>query len=99
MELAAKEYAAARKAGMNEIFEEMKKNSAAAAPQVVAPPKKVVTAEVTGIDVMQLEEAAQKLWGLGIYAETGMGCVGPVVLVAPEDEEKATEELRKAGYL
>ena len=97
-EMATKEYAAAEKAGMETIFEEAKKNQASAAPVVIAPPKKVVTAEITGVDVMQLEEATQKLWSLGLYAETGMGCVGPVVLVHPDDEEKATEELKKAGY-
>ena len=94
----AAEYSAAERAGMSTIFEEMRKAGAAATPQVVAPPKKVVTAEITGVDVMQLEEATQVLWSKGIYAETGMGCVGPVVLVAPEDEEQAAEELRKAGY-
>lgn len=97
-QVAAKEYMAADRAGMQAIFDEIKASSQSAAPQVVAPPKKVVTAEIVGIDVMQLEEASQKLWSVGIYAESGMGCVGPVVLVAPEDEEKATEVLRAAGY-
>ena len=95
---AVAEYNAAYKAGMQAIFDDIKASSQSAAPAVTAPPKKVVTAEIVGIDVMQLEEASQKLWAVGIYAESGMGCVGPVVLVAPEDEERATEELRKAGY-
>ena len=99
MDQAVSEYNAAKRAGMFDIFAEMKQAAAAASgPQVVAPAKKVVTAEITGVDVMQLEEATQKLWSLGIYAETGMGCTGPVVMVSPEDEERAAEELRKAGY-
>ena len=98
LEKAAGEYAAANRAGMAALFEEMKQSSSSAAPQVVAPAKKVVTAEITGVDVMQLEEATKVLWGKGIYAETGMGCVGPVVLVAPEDEEQAAAELKRAGY-
>ncbi|MPM90310.1 Glycine/sarcosine/betaine reductase complex component C subunit alpha [bioreactor metagenome] len=58
----------------------------------------MVTEEITGIDILQLEDATKVLWKIGIYAETGMGCVGPVVLVDPADHEKAIEALRKANY-
>jgi len=48
----------------------------------LSPPPKPVDEEISGIDVLEIEEAAQLLWKSGIYAETGMGCTGPVVLVA-----------------
>ena len=39
----------------------------------VIPPIKPVDEEISGIDVLEIEEAAQLLWEAGIYAETGMG--------------------------
>ncbi|NLO66471.1 MAG: glycine reductase [Firmicutes bacterium] len=63
------------------------------------PPAKPVDQEITGIDVLEIEEATQALWGENIYAEAGMGCTGPVVMVAPEDLEVAVEKLKELGYL
>jgi thiamine biosynthesis protein ThiC len=34
-----------------------------------------------------------------IYAESGMGCTGPVILVAEEDLEKSKEILKKEGFI
>lgn len=65
----------------------------------VAPPKEIVTSEIPGIEVMDIEDAAQSLWKEGIYAETGMGCTGPVVLVSESNAEKAVELLKKANYI
>lgn len=65
----------------------------------VAPPKEIVTSEIPGIEVMDIEDAAQSLWKEGIYAETGMGCTGPVVLVSEGNAEKAVELLKKANYI
>ena len=45
--------------------------------------------EISGIDVLELENAAKTLWQEDIYAETGMGCSGPVILVAAEDRKGA----------
>ena len=63
------------------------------------PPKEVCTAEIHGIEVIDLEDAAKALWAAGIYAETGMGCTGPVVLMAGDKEEKAREILTAKGYI
>lgn len=66
--------------------------------EVTPPPKKVVTGEIPGIDILDLEDACKALWKEGIYSESGMGCTGPIVLV-PEDElERANEIIKKAGY-
>jgi len=48
---------------------------------------------------MDIEDAAAVLWAEGIYAETGMGCTGPVVLVSEANNEKAKNILEKAGYI
>ncbi len=98
-QVAKAEFDAVNKAGLTTLFEETKKAAAAeVVEEVKAPAKKVVTEEITGIDVMELDDATHVLWKMGIYAETGMGCVGPVILVAEEDHEKALAELKKAGY-
>ena len=34
-----------------------------------------------------------------MYAETGMGCTGPVILVSDANEAKARDVLKDAGYL
>ncbi|MGI6129589.1 MAG: glycine/sarcosine/betaine reductase complex component C subunit alpha [bacterium] len=92
------EWQAAQKAGIEELLipPEREKD---VAEVVQAPPKKPTGAEIGGVDVLEIEDAAQELWRQGIYAETGMGCEGPVVLIAPEDKEKAAEILKKAGYI
>ncbi len=91
------EYAAAEAAGLLTVVE--KKKEVAAPVEVKLPPKKTVTEEIPGIEILDLDDAAAVVWAGDIYAETGMGCTGPVILVAPEDYEKAQELLRKAGYI
>ena len=34
-----------------------------------------------------------------IYAESAMGCTGPLVLVSDANEERAKTLLREAGYI
>lgn len=63
------------------------------------PPTKPVDQEITGVDVLEIEEAAEALWKEDIYAEAGMGCTGPVILVAPEDLELAIQKLKELGYI
>lgn len=69
------------------------------AEEVPAPPKKPVTDAIPGIEVMDLEDAVQVLWKADIYAESGMGCTGPIVMIAPEDKEKAIQLLKENEYL
>ena len=102
--IAAKEYAAANKAGLAEIVAEIKAANVKAAPaagaaKVVAPAKETVTFGILGIEVMDIEDAATALWAEGIYAESGMGCTGPVVLVSDANGAKATEILKAKGFI
>ena len=92
-EKASAEFAKAEKAGLNQILEARK---AAAKPAAAAEP---CTASIAGIEVMDLEDAAQALWKEGIYAETGMGCTGPLVMMSEANHARALEILKKAGYV
>ena len=101
-EIAKQEFAAAEKAGLNKILEARKaatKSAAAAEEEVKPPPAEPCTASIPGIEVMDLEDAAKALWKAGIYAETGMGCTGPLVMMSEANHAKALEILKKAGYV
>lgn len=100
-ETAKNEYAAAEKAGLNAILDARKAAAkpAAAEEEVTCPAKEPVTASVPGIEVMDLEDAAKCLWKEGIYAETGMGCTGPLVMMSEANYEKSVELLKKAGFI
>ena len=67
--------------------------------EVKEPPKEIVTAQIPGIEVMDLEDAVKVLWKLGIYAESGMGCTGPIIRVSDANLAPAEEELKKSGYI
>ena len=101
--IAAAEYAAAKKAGLEEILREVKapKRGGAAEPEpsVKEPPKEVVTEQIPGIEVMDLEEAVQALWRENIYAESGMGCTGPIVRISAASRERAAALLTEKGFI
>ena len=100
-EVAKAEFAAAKKAGLKKILDARKAAAkpAAAEEDVKEPPKEIVTAQIAGIEVMDLEDAVKALWKINIYAESGMGCTGPIIRVSDANLEKAHEELKKAGYI
>jgi len=90
----------AKKAGLTDLIEELKSKSETKEVEgVKQPEKKVVGEEIAGIDILEIEAAQKLLWKEDIYAETGMGCTGPVVLIAEENEEKAREILKEEGFI
>ncbi|HWI52175.1 MAG TPA: glycine/sarcosine/betaine reductase complex component C subunit beta [Symbiobacteriaceae bacterium] len=96
----ASELAAARAAGLDRLLAERGAASTVAPTATpVAPPEKVATAEISGVEIMALEDAVHCLWAKGVYARPGMGCTGPVVLVAPEDLAGARGVLAAEKYL
>ena len=103
--VAATEFAAARSAGWPSLSEALGQQVQRAdggvdpGAGIVPPAAKVVTHEIPGVDILQLEEAVRALWAAGIYAESGMGCTGPIVMVAQEDTDAAVGLLGKRGYL
>ena len=100
-EVAKREFAAAEKAGLSKILAARKAASkpAAAEEEVKCPPAEPCTASIPGIEVMDLEDAAKVIWKNGIYAETGMGCTGPLVMMSEANLEKASQLLKAAGYI
>ncbi|NLX83400.1 MAG: glycine reductase [Clostridiales bacterium] len=96
-----REFELAKKAGLKELLSEITAAKKAAAPEkkVIAPPKEIVTCDIAGIDVMDLENAVELLWENGIYAESGMGCTGPIVLIADDKLNQSAEILRKGGFI
>ena len=100
-EVAKAEYAAAEKAGLSKILAERKAAAApaAATEEVKAPAAEPCTASIPGIDVIDLEDAVKVLWKAGIYAESGMGCTGPIVMMSNANLAKSKELLKAAGYI
>lgn len=101
-EIAKAEFAAAKAAGLDAIRADLKaaqEKAGAPKEEVKAPPAEIVTAQIPGIEVMDLEDAVQALWKENIYAESGMGCTGPIVRISEANKEKAVEILKKAGYV
>ena len=100
-EVAKAEFEAANKAGLKELLAGLKSSAKSAEKdeEVTAPPKEIVTAQIPGIEVMDLDDAVKVLWKMGVYAESGMGCTGPIVLVSEANKDKAVQALKDAGYV
>lgn len=98
--IAKSEFEAAEKAGLAAVIEKRKpKPASAAEEEVAAPPKEPCTSSIPGIEVMDLEDAVKALWKAGIYAESGMGCTGPLVMMSDANAARAAEVLKEAGYI
>lgn len=95
------EFKLAEKAGWKKILEDRKSSGKTAENDetVKEPEKEIVTAQIAGIEVMDLEDAVKVLWKKNIYAESGMGCTGPIIRVSDQNLGTAKEELREAGYI
>ncbi|MEW6443641.1 MAG: glycine/sarcosine/betaine reductase complex component C subunit alpha [bacterium] len=92
------ELAAAKRAGLDEIISWLA-SKPVSREEVSAPPQEPTDAEIHGIDVLSVEAAVKELWKVGIYAESAMGCTGPVVKVPGSSAERSREVLRKTGHL
>lgn len=97
--IVAKELQAARAAGLDELIEAMQPKQGAAEEEVKAPPSEPTDEEIHGVDVLEIENAVKALWKAGIYAESSMGCTGPVIKFAKRNEERVKEVLKAASYL
>lgn len=99
--MAREEYKKALKCGLDKELADLKSKKApkTESEEVAAPPKEVVTEGIAGVDILDLEDAVKALWKDGIYAESGMGCTGPIVMVSPEKLDKAIESLKKNDFV
>lgn len=99
LQLTEKEFALAKDAGLEKIIEEIKASDKKQADaEVKCPPKEPVPYGILGVEVMDLDSAKEALWAKGIYAETGMGCTGPVILVSDAKGAEAEAILKEAGF-
>ncbi|NBI05345.1 glycine/sarcosine/betaine reductase complex component C subunit alpha [Senegalia massiliensis] len=100
LDVSQKEYKNAKKAKFEDVLKSLTKEKKKSddSEQIIQPEKEVVTGSISGIDIMELEDAVQELWKNSIYAESGMGCTGPIVMVSESKLSKAIEILKKAGY-
>lgn len=99
--ISTKEIEKAKSAGLLDIIKEITvdKNVLHENDKAAAPKKEVVTAQIPGIEVMDLEDAVMALWKEGIYAESGMGCTGPIVLINEAKLEVAKKLLEEKNYV
>lgn len=93
------EFQKANKAGLKEILKEaIEEKEKSKDEEITAPPKEIATETINGIDIMELEDAVKELWKNGIYAESGMGCTGAVIMINESKICTAIEILKEAGY-
>lgn len=95
----ADELKAAKQAGLEDQIAALTPKAAAAEEEVKAPPAEPTDDELHGIDVLEIDDAVKVLWKADIYAESAMGCTGPVIKMPARHIEKAKELLKANGYL
>lgn len=97
------EFNKANKKGLQDILCSLQpakvEKEEAASEKVEMPEKEIVTGSISGIEIMDLDDAVEALWKEGVYAESGMGCTGPIVMVNESKVDQATEILTKAGFV
>ena len=101
-DVAASEFALAKKAKLSEILKNIRDRNSASSDNdktVPSPPKEVVTAEISGIEISDLDDAVLALWATNIYAQSGMGCTGPIILVNEAKLHQAESTLKTKGYI
>ncbi|WP_428260750.1 glycine/sarcosine/betaine reductase complex component C subunit alpha [Gallibacter sp. Marseille-QA0791] len=100
--IAKREFKAAKKAGLDDILKELSQPKAArddSSEEVKIPPAEVVTEQIPGIEVMDLDDAVEALWKEDIYAESGMGCTGPIIRISQANKDKALKILADRQYI
>lgn len=95
----AEELKLAKKAGLDEVIASLQPKQASSEEDVTSPPSEPTDEEIHGIDVLEIEDAVKTLWKAGIYAESSMGCTGPVIKMAGARIEKAKAVLKENGYI
>lgn len=99
-EIAAAEIASAKACGLDAIIAGCLPSSAPAEKDdIKAPAAEPTDEEIHGVDVLAIEDAVRELWKHGIYAESSMGCTGPVVKLNKSKESEARKILTAASYL
>jgi len=94
------EYKKVKAAGYDKIIESFQeKRVTESKEEIKVPEKEIVTESISGIDVLDLDVACEELWKHDIYAETGMGCTGPIISVNEKNLAKGKAILKEAGFI
>lgn len=100
VEISKEIYEKAKKAKLKEILESLdEKGKSKTKENIEIPKKEVVTESISGIDILEIENAVEVLWTEGIYAESAMGCTGPMVMISSENLEKSKKILEEKEYI
>lgn len=94
----AAEISGAKQAGLEGILAGIQP-APSPAETVAMPPSEPTDEEIQGIDVLSIEDGVKALWKEGIYAESSMGCTGPVIKLPARHREKGEELLKDKGYI
>ena len=97
--LVKRELNMAKTAGLEGVLGELHDRQEEKRSPVERPKPEPTDEEIHGIDVLTIEDAVKLLWAHGIYAESAMGCTGPVIKVPSRLSAQAIEVLTKEGYL
>lgn len=96
-----KEYEEANKYGLKDVLGKNKRDKQSSKLDgdiIELPPEEIVTEIISGIDILELDGAVNELLRAGVYAKTGMGCTGPVIMVNDKKLKISKDILFKAGY-
>lgn len=93
--IVSQEFEMIKKAGYEDILTSFVEALKKPIEEFVKPEKEIVTTQISGIDIMDLDNAALELMRSGIYAEAGMGCTGPIILVNDANKEKSNSYIRR----
>ena len=102
IDVSKEEYEKAKKAGLDALLDDItakSEKSSEPVEKVEAPEEEIVDTEINGIDILEIDDATQALWKEGVYAESGMGCTGPIIIVNGEKIAQAKSILEETGYL
>ncbi len=93
-------YDQAKKCGLDEIIkslEEVKENNKE--EEIKIPDKEIVDGSIGGIDILEIEDAIGEIHKKGIYAESAMGCTGPVIMVNENKKSDVINILMEKGFI
>ena len=99
LDLNRDEYNKAKNAGLNNKITTKSEATPPPSSNVKEPDKEICTEEIAGIEIFDLDNAVALLKSKGIYAESGMGCTGPVVLVNEKKRSDSATILKEGGFI
>ncbi len=97
--VAEEEYKRVKEAGYDALLSSLTKTKEKDTDEIKMPAEEITTGSISGIDILELEDAVMELWKNGIYAKSGMGCTGPIVMVNEAKLETAIKVLLDASYI